>query len=181
MYKEARNTQSLPLRRWAQKRRWKTSIKEQKSEEKLYKRIDKLKTDDRPIVLAYGSWGSAAGAAGAVCNKGNPPCIGSGLRRKLSMRYLVCCTPEAYTAQMCCKCLSKCAPWAEVEGTEGRKIRGLRRCTQRDCMLPLNRDKNGATNIVTNFTRLMRDECPIKKMTEEDILLHRAAICLECD
>ena len=29
----------------------------------------------------------------------------------------------------------------------GKKIRGLRRCTQRDCMLPLNRDKNGATNI----------------------------------
>ena len=43
----------------------------------------------------------------------------------------------------------------------GKKIRGLRRCTQRDCMLPLNRDKNGATNIGTNFMRLFEDKTPI--------------------
>ena len=46
-----------------------------------------------------------------------------------------------------------------------KKIRGLRRCTQRDCMLPLNRDNNGAANIATNFLRLMRDEAPIRSMT----------------
>ena len=32
----------------------------------------------------------------------------------------------------------------------GKKIRGLRRCTQRDCkFVPLNRARNGATNIGT--------------------------------
>ena len=62
-----------------------------------------------------------------------------------------------------------------------RKIRGLRRCTQRDCTIPLNRDKNGATNIGINFTRLMRDEAPIRSMGDEDLAFHRASTCLECD
>lgn len=42
-------------------------------------------------------------------------------------------------------------------------------------MLPLNRDKNGATNIATNFLRLMRGEGLIRSMTEEDIALHHAS------
>ena len=63
----------------------------------------------------------------------------------------------------------------------GKKIRGLRRCTQRDCSIPLNRDKNGATNIGTQFQRLMRDEGPIRKMTDEDLAFHRANMCLECE
>ncbi len=63
----------------------------------------------------------------------------------------------------------------------GKKIRGLRRCTQRDCMIPLNRDKNGATNIGTNFVRLMSDQPPIRSTTDEDLAFHRASICLECN
>ena len=51
----------------------------------------------------------------------------------------------------------------------GKKIRGLRRCTQRDCMLPLNRDKNGATNIGTNFMRLFEDKTPVRSMSDEDL------------
>jgi hypothetical protein len=43
--------------------------------------------------------------------------------------------------------------WVEVEEKMGKKIRGLRLCQTEDCMIPLNRDKNGATNIGTNFTR----------------------------
>ena len=62
-----------------------------------------------------------------------------------------------------------------------RKIRGLRRCTQRDCMLPLNRDKNGATNIGTNFMRLFEDKTPIRSMSDEDLDFHRASLCLECE
>jgi hypothetical protein len=62
-----------------------------------------------------------------------------------------------------------------------KKIRGLRRCTQRDCMIPLNRDKNGATNIGRNFTRLMADQPPIRSMTDEDLAFHRASLCLGCD
>lgn len=38
-------------------------------------------------------------------------------------------------------------PFSLLEEKMEKKIRGLRLCTQRDCMLPLNRDKNGAINI----------------------------------
>ena len=48
-------------------------------------------------------------------------------------------------------------------------------------MTPLNRDKNGATNIGTNFLRLIADQPPIRSMTDEDLALHRASLCTECD
>tara|TARA_B110001450_G_scaffold29852_1_gene25999 strand:+ start:12859 stop:14487 length:1629 start_codon:yes stop_codon:yes gene_type:complete len=163
------------------RRRWKTVIKTQKSEERLYKDLEKLKTDSRPLVLAYGSWGMVAGRPGMACNKGNAPCIGVGLMRKLARRFVVAPTPEAYTSKTCCRCLGECGPWTEVEEKMGKKIRGLRRCTQRDCMIPLNRDKNGATNIGTNFTRLMADQPPIRSMTDEDLAFHRASLCMECE
>ena len=63
----------------------------------------------------------------------------------------------------------------------GKKIRGLRLCQTEDCMIPLNRDKNGATNIGTNFTRLMADQPPIRSMIDEDLAVHRASLCMECD
>ena len=163
------------------KRRWKTAIKTQQSEERLYKRLEGIKKDSRPMVLAYGSWGMIAGRAGAACNRGNPPCIGVGLMRKLSRRFVVAPTPEAYTSKTCCHCLGPCGPWDEKEATMGKKIRGLRRCTQRDCMLPLNRDKNGATNIGTNFKRLFEGNVPIRSMSDEDLDFHRASLCLECE
>jgi hypothetical protein len=47
-------------------------------------------------------------------------------------------------------------------------------------MLPLNRDKNGVINIGHSFERLMRDESPIKAMTEEVVVFHRARMCLDC-
>ena len=47
--------------------------------------------------------------------------------------------------------------------------------------LPLNRDKNGAINIGTNFERLFNDKDPIRSMTDEDIAFHRATTCLACD
>ena len=132
-------------------------------------------------MLAYASWGMVAGKAGAACNRGNPPCIGVGLMRKLARRFVVSPTPEAYTSKTCCRCLSPCGPWEEKEAEMGRKLRGLRRCTQRDCMLPLNRDRNGATNIGNNFRRLMEGVGPIRCMSDEDLAFHRASICLECD
>jgi hypothetical protein len=162
-------------------RRWKTAIKTQQSEERLYKQLEALQHDERPVVLAYGSWGMVAGRAGAACNRGNPPCIGVGLMRKLAKRFVVAPTPEAYTSKTCCRCLGSCGPWTEVEEKQGKTIRGLRRCTQRDCRIPLNRDRNGATNIGTNFERLMREEPPIRSMTEEDLAFHRASLCLACE
>lgn len=163
------------------RRRWKTAIKAQKSEERLYKALESLQKDSRPLVLAYGSWGMVAGRPGAACNRGNPPCLGKGLMKKLARRFVVAPTPEAYTSKTCCKCLGVCGPWEEMEEKMGKKIRGLRRCTQRDCMIPLNRDKNGATNIGTNFLRLIANQPPIRSMTDEDIALHRALLCTECD
>ena len=53
------------------------------------KSISKLKNDTRPIVLAYGAWGAISGRPNMVCNKGNPPCIGVSLMKKLSKRYIV--------------------------------------------------------------------------------------------
>lgn len=163
------------------RRRWKTAIKTQKSEERLYKDLEKLRKDPRPLVLAYGSWGMVAGRPGMACNKGNAPCIGVGLMRKLARRFVVAPTPEAYTSKTCCRCLGACGPWLEMEEKMGKKIRGLRRCTQRDCMIPLNRDKNGATNIGTNFARLMADQPPIRSMTDEDLAFRRASLCMECE
>ena len=110
---------SLAFRR----RRWKTAIKAQQSEERLYKRLEALRTDERPLVLAYGSWGLVAGVAGAACNRGNPPCIGVGLMRKLSRRFVVSPTPEAYTSKTCSRCLGGCGPWDEVEEAMGRRAR----------------------------------------------------------
>lgn len=165
------------------KRRWKTTIKAQQSEERLFKRLESIKKkgDTRPLVLAYGSWGLVAGRAGAACNRGNPPCIGVGLMRKLSRRFVVSPTPEAYTSKTCCRCLGPCGPWEEKEAAMGKKIRGLRRCTQRDCkFVPLNRDRNGATNIGTNFQRLFEDKAPIRSLSDDDLAFHRATLCLEC-
>lgn len=51
----------------------------------------------------------------------------------------------------------------------------------RDVMLPLNRDKNGATNIGTNFMRLFEDKTPVRSMSDEDLAFHRASLCLECE
>ena len=150
------------------KRRWKVAIKSQQSEERLYQRLEQLKTDHRPLVLAYGSWGLVAGRPGSACNRGIPPCIGVGLMKKLSRRFLVVPTPEAFTSKTCCRCQGACGPWREVEEVRGKAIRGLRRCTQRDCnYLPLNRDRNGAINIGFNFQRLMQGEAPIRAMSRE--------------
>ena len=164
------------------KRRWKTVIKAQQSEERLCKRLEALKPKDdaRQLVLAYGSWGLVAGRAGAACNKGNPPCVGVGLMKRLARRFVVAPTPEAYTSKTCCRCLGPCGPWAEKEEEMGWKIRGLRRCQNEECKRPLNRDKNGATNIGTNFQRLFKDRPPIRSMSDEDLAFHRAALCLEC-
>ena len=122
---------------------------------------------------------------GVACNRGSPPTIGVGLMRKLEKQFVVALTPEAYTSQTCCNCLGPCGPWKEVEEKMGKTIRGLRRCQNEECTvnggLPLNRDKNGAINIGTNFKRLFEEKAPIRSMTDEDISFHRAATCLACD
>jgi len=157
------------------RRRWKTSIKTQQSEAWLFNRLRALhpKGDPRTMVLAYGSWGLVAGRATLACNKGNPPCIGVGLMRKLAKHFVVSPTPEAYTSKTCCKCLGVCGPCVEVDSQrvkEGKKkVRGLRRCQNEECMIFLNRDRNAAINIGTNFKRLFEGEGPIRRLSDEEI------------
>ena len=133
------------------------------------------------MVLAYGSWGTIAGRAGAACNKGNPPCIGVGLMRKLAKRFVVAITPEQYTSKTCCRCMGQCGPHPTMRRGDGGEIRGLRVCQNEDCNLLQNRDRTGALNIGVQFGRLFRGQGPIRSMTveEKELTLHRR--CLECD
>ena len=100
--------------------------------------------------------------------------------KKLAKRFVVSPTPEHCTSETCFRCLSPCGPWTDKEDKMGKKIRGLRLCTQRDCMLPLNRDKNASINIGNNFTRLLNGMTPIARMTNEELSFHKSRLCLEC-
>ena len=51
---------------------------------------------------------------------------------------------------------------------------------QRDCMAPLNRDRNGATNCGTNFMSLMKNLPTIRSLSDEELAFHRATLCMEC-
>lgn len=150
------------------RRRWKSFIKLQQSEERLYSKLRSLhdRTDDRVLVLAYGAWG--AHDASSCIKRGNAPAIGVGLARKLSQRFLVATTPEHGTSSTCCKCLGPSGAWKEKETEWKKKVRGLRVCQNEGCRCPLNRDRSAATLIGLNFTRLLRGEASIRNMTEED-------------
>jgi hypothetical protein len=164
------------------RRRWKRAIKTQLSDEGLYKRLQGMQNErERPMVLAYGSWGTIAGRAGAACNKGSPSCIGVGLMRKLAKRFVVAITPEQYTSKTCCRCMGQCGPHPTMRRGDGREIRGLRVCQNEECKLIQNRDRTGALNIGVQFGRLLQGHGPIRSMTKEEreLTLHRR--CLDCD
>ena len=168
------------------RRRWKTEIKRQQSEERFYAELRALRERDparRQILVAYGAWGLKAGQASNPCNRGNPPCVGVALMRRLARRVVVAPTPEHHTSKTCCKCGGAVGRWREVEDAfrGGKEIRGLRRCTERDCMTPFDRDKNGATNIGANFLRLARGDPPLRALTAEEGAFHDATVCLGCD
>ena len=101
--------------------------------------------------------------------------------RKLSKRFVVALTPEHHTSKTCCKCLSPCGPWTELEEKMGRKIRGVRVCQNEECRLPQNRDRTGASNIGLQFRRLFQGQPPIRQMSDEEREFHRINVCLECD
>ena len=160
------------------RRRWKTAIKTQQSEERLYERLRGMhKADDaRPMVLAYGAWG--AKDASACIKKGTPPAIGVGLMRKLSRRFVVAITPEHGTSSTCEKCLGPAGPWKEKELEWGKRVRGLRVCQDESCGCPLNRDRSAASLIGLNFERLMRGQSMIRQMSEEEREFHRLNVAV---
>jgi len=163
------------------KRRWKTYIKTQQSEERLYKRLRSMHQpkDDRTLVLAYGSWGATDGAS--CIKRGNPPTLGVGLMRKLAKRFVVSITPEHHTSKTCCKCLRPCGPWTELEQSTDKKVRGLRICQDEGCNLPQNRDRTGASNIGLNFCRIFNGQPTIRSMTDEEREFHRLNVgCAAC-
>lgn len=175
-------------------RRWKTYIKAQTSESKLFAKIAAMhkdrKNDKRQIVLAYGSWGLVAGRAGSAVNKGNPPCVGVGLMRKLSKRFLVVPTPEQFSTATCRKCKGRCGAHKTLRRlvknkktgeVHSREVHGLRVCQNESCGSHLKRDGNAAFNIGTQLQRLLRGDGPIRTMTDEDLELHRHNLCLACD
>jgi hypothetical protein len=48
-------------------------------------------------------------------------------------------------------------------------------------MIPLNRDRNGATNIGNNFKRLFVGELPIRELSDNEKELNDLALrCSEC-
>jgi hypothetical protein len=164
------------------KRRWKTSIKAQQSEQRLYNRLSAMhKPDDgRALVLAYGAWGATDGAS--CIKRGNPPTIGVGLMRKLAKRFVVALTPEHHTSKTCCKCLGPCGPWTAKEEEWNKKVRGLRVCQDESCGLPQNRDRTGASNIGLNFRRLFAGQPTIRQMSDEEREFHRLnVVCAACE
>ena len=152
-------------------RAWTRFRREQRSITDFVRRIKGLADDkDSPIILAYGSWANVAGKPGRKENKGHPSCIGKGLRAKLAKHFVVVSTPEAWTSKTCSKCGGRCDGCMEVDNrcrqfrdqicqriecgilpsTTRRPplaARGLRRCTNPDCGIFLNRDHNAAVNI----------------------------------
>ena len=161
------------------KRRWKTCIKAQQSEERLYERLRKIHkpSDGRRLVLAYGAWGATSTSASVA--RGNPPAIGVGLMRKLSKRFVVAITPEHHTSKTCCRCFGSCGAWKEVEERMKKKVRGLRICQEETCKLPQNRDRTGASNIGLQFNRLFEGKPPIRQMNEEEKEFNRLRLVCE--
>ena len=161
-------------------RLWKTYIKQQQSEERLYAKLRAMRTDDRPLVLAYGAWGLTAGRPNAPCNRGNPPCIGVGLMRKLAQRFLVAPTPEHYTSKTCFRCGGPCAAHNTIRTRDHKEVRGLRVCQDESCKAHLNRDANAARNIGKQFCRLFMGLPPLRQLSERDAELQRHRVALEC-
>jgi hypothetical protein len=165
------------------RRRRKSKIKAQQSEARLVERLKGMheKDDSRPLVIAYGAWGLAAGQPGRPCNKGNPPAVGVGLMKRLALNFVVMPTPEHYTSKTCVKCGGTCGPHPTLKTKKDKEIRGLRVCQHEGCGILQNRDKTGATNIGINGVRLLHDQPPIRPMTDEELEFHRLAVCVECD
>lgn len=163
-------------------RRWTSTIKAQRSEALLVNRLKGMHDADDPrrLVLAYGAFGLVAGRPGMACNKGNPPTRGVGLMRRLARDLLVVPTPEHFTSKTCVRCGGLCAAHPTLRTKQNKEIRGLRVCTNEGCGLPQNRDKTGATNIGVQFRRLVRDQPPLRPMSDEELEFNRLEACVEC-
>ena len=172
-------------------RRWRTFKKDQRSIAGLINNLKALKDKALPhktIVLAYGSWVKASSTFNP---KGIAPCIGIGLRRRLSSEFVIVDTPEHFTSKTCARCLHECGPFVQLEKERREKhickakteeeqkkakrytIRSIRRCQNAECGVILNRDRNAAANIALNFRRLYHGLAPLKKQSAIDEKLEK--------
>ena len=158
-------------------RHWRKFRKDQRSFASLVERIGALRTGSAPLVLAYGSWTKR------FSPKGVAPCIGIGLRRKLSKHFVVAVTPEHYTSKTCAICLGAAAPFRELQARRREElqeraktpkeqtrakyydIRGIRRCQNEECGAILHRDRNAAACIALNFERIYNGDAPLRAHT----------------
>ena len=128
-------------------------------------------------VLAYdhGEW--LLGVLG-WCNKGNVPCIGVGLMRKLVATICRCTTRGIHSEDIASAC-SECGRWKEVEdmmltkASQQKKRLEIRVYAfyKTESVGSFESHQNGATNIGTNFKRFF-PKPPIRE-TDEDLALHR--------
>ena len=178
-------------------RQWYAFRLRQKSLTKLVKNIKKMKDPRKTLVLAYGAWGGVAGRPGMPCNKGNPPCIGIGLRKQLSKHFIIAHTPEHNTSKTCAICDHECGPdeiidkerretllakaKTEDEKKKAKKdtVRGVRRCTNAECACYLPRDYNAAEGIGKRNKR-MYQETYVDERNENDICLEHYQ-CILCE
>lgn len=169
-------------------RRWKRGIKKQQADQNMVEKLRRFKTDDRPLVLAYGSWGLSAGKTNF---KGLPPCIGKGLMKTLAKSFAVVITPEHYTSKTCFKCNGLCGAHSTIHRTKlvdtggcstTRKypVRGLRVCQNEECKQFMNRDRLGAFNIGRNFERLLQGKPPLRELSSQEEELNRLQ-CSLCE
>ena len=159
----------------------------QQADSRMVKKLSRFQTDDRPLVLAYGSWGLVTSKK----FKGLPPCIGKGLMQTLAKHFAVVVTPEHYTSKICWKCDGVCGDHPTLRRTkvfhtqDGPKtktypIRGLRVCQNEDCKQFINRDRLGAFNIGRNFERLFAGQAPLRSHTAQEKELNRLK-CTLCE
>ena len=180
------------------KLRFKAHIERQRFESEFIRDIRRTFDPDRTeknIVIFWGSWGKVAGRAGGVGNRGLPPTIGVGLAKRIAKEQwnnadgtrggiVVAWTPEHYTTATHFKCGGKCVRdrkaearravdaaerLGEAEFRHPREIRGLKVCE--GCGDHVNRDLNAALNIGTNGLLILAGRNPIRKHTDNEIVL----------
>ena len=158
------------------KHRWRHRRESERSIARFVQQLKNQQDSHKPLVVAWGAWGAVAGRPGLACNRGNAPCIGVGLMKRVAQEMVVVKTPEYFTSKTCCRCGHECGKHTTVEknrlldhprwGTH--EIRGLRLCKNSECRRPLNRDANAAVNIGTNLMCLLCDQPLIKTMCAVD-------------
>ena len=171
-------------------RLWTRFLRKKMSMAKFVRKIRSMRRGDKGLVIAYGSAGNILGMPGGV-NRGQPPCIGKGLRAELARHFVIVSTPEQHTSQTCSYCLSHCGPFEVLEQerralhlaratteTQIRRasryeLRSLRRCNNESCARILNRDANSAKLIGRRLLNYLHtgDDIPALQMdeVEEDI------------